>query len=101
SALVETANNWLAKNAEWEVVNCETVLFFFKQHERTGEWHLAPDLTCFPLDGETHSSLMALRWLLKNIFNIFCAIIINNLNNLKFNLIHKNKKKKQTNKGFG
>lgn len=58
--LMETANGWLMENPDWEVVNCETVLFFFKPNEQ-GEWHLAPDSTCFPLDGESHSSLMALR----------------------------------------
>ena len=31
SALMTEANEWLDKNRDWEVINCETVLLFFKK----------------------------------------------------------------------
>lgn len=30
-ALIEEANVWIAKNTGWNIINCETVLLFFKQ----------------------------------------------------------------------
>ncbi|XP_015790368.1 uncharacterized protein LOC107367203 [Tetranychus urticae] len=63
SALVAACNEWLAKNTDWEVINCETILLFFK-FEDNG-WQLAPQDTCFHLDGDAHSSLMALRLWIK------------------------------------
>ncbi|RWS15785.1 hypothetical protein B4U79_02259 [Dinothrombium tinctorium] len=60
SSLIESANEWLLKNNEWEVINLETVLLFFKATENSG-CHLVPEDTCFPLDGEVHSSIMGLR----------------------------------------
>ncbi|KAI1289768.1 hypothetical protein HDE_09260 [Halotydeus destructor] len=58
--LIAEANVWLAKNREWDVINCETVLLFFKASDN-GSLHLAPEDTCFPLDGDAHNSLMGLR----------------------------------------
>lgn len=31
--MIAEANVWLTKNREWEVINCETVLLFFKRND--------------------------------------------------------------------
>ncbi|RWS29278.1 hypothetical protein B4U80_00676 [Leptotrombidium deliense] len=58
-SLVDASNEWLSKNQSWEVINLETVLIFFKNMEGCG-YQLVPEDTCFPLDGEVHSSIMGL-----------------------------------------
>lgn len=78
SALLDEGNEWLDKNRDWEVINCETVLLFFKKvrgipiivrclkellsiQSDNGILHMAPEDTCFPLDAECQSSLWGLR----------------------------------------
>ena len=83
---MEEANDWLDKNREWEVINCETVLLFFKKvrgipfvirvlkqvlpiQSDSGILHMAPEDTCFPLDAELQQSLMGLRlWIQRKPF---------------------------------
>lgn len=77
SALMTEANEWLDKNREWDVINCETVLLFFKKvsvchmmktsykhclfQDNNGTLHMAPEDTCFPLDAEFQNTLWGLR----------------------------------------
>jgi len=38
--MIKLANQWLAKNLDWQVVNCETIYLFFKYTESASKYKL-------------------------------------------------------------
>lgn len=63
STMVEVANEWLVKNGhQWEVTNCETVIFLYKFNDATYCYELKPNDCCFYIYGsEKNNVLKALR----------------------------------------
>ncbi len=62
SVMIETANEWLQKNIEWEVVNCETVILLYKYNDTGNYNELRPNDCCFYIYGsEKNNVLKALR----------------------------------------
>ncbi|RWS10842.1 hypothetical protein B4U79_14840, partial [Dinothrombium tinctorium] len=67
--MVETANLWLQRNVQWEVVNCETVILLYKYNDRGSYYELKPNDSTFYIYGsEKNNVLRALRlWIKKRI----------------------------------
>lgn len=60
--MVETANDWLRKNLEWEAINCETIILLYKYNDNGSYYEIRPDDTCFYIYGsEKNNVLKALR----------------------------------------
>lgn len=59
--MVKTANDWLQKNLDWEVINCETVMLLYNKND-AGNYELRPkDVTFYIYGSEKNNALKALR----------------------------------------
>lgn len=60
--MITTANDWLQKNLDWEVINCETVMLLYKYNDAGSYYELKPNDTTFYIYGsEKNNVLKALR----------------------------------------
>lgn len=60
--MIETANDWLRRNPDWQVVNCETVILLYKYNDQGNYNELRPNDCCFYIYGsEKNNVLKALR----------------------------------------
>ncbi|KAI1303177.1 hypothetical protein HDE_02418 [Halotydeus destructor] len=60
--MIDTANDWLRENLEWEVFNCETVMLLYKFNDGGSYYELRPDDTSFYIYGsEKNNVLKAMR----------------------------------------
>ena len=60
--MIETANDWLRRNSDWQAVNCETVILLYKYNDTGNFNELRPNDCCFYIYGsEKNNVLKALR----------------------------------------